>query len=344
MSTKKKVAIIGAGVSGLAAAKAFKAKGHEISVFERSHDLGGVWEPSRSYPDAQTQSPKDLYRYTDKPMPDDYPEWPKGPQVHAYLAGYADDHGLNDHISFNTSVQTMERRADGEPGWTLTLKPAKGRSKKQDFDFVAVCTGQFSEKNILTHPGQDAFEGAGGEVIHSSEYTDPQEVKGKDVVVLGFSKSATDIAVNAAQSGAGSVTIVYRESVWRVPYFIGGLINFKRILYIRKQEEMFPGWNMTPVGKVAQALGKPLIWANWRGLEALLSMQLKLGKTGLKPKTRIEDEVNCAVPIVTPGLFEMIADGRMKAIKGTFASYEKGAVNLSGGEKVKCDLAILARS
>ena len=71
--------------SGLAAAKAFDERGHRVTGFERSHDFGGVWEPSRSYPDVQTQSPKDLYRYTDLPMPAEYPEWPKGPQVHAYL-------------------------------------------------------------------------------------------------------------------------------------------------------------------------------------------------------------------------------------------------------------------
>jgi cation diffusion facilitator CzcD-associated flavoprotein CzcO len=57
--------------------------------------------------------------------------------------------------------------------------------------------------------------------------------------VLGGSKSATDIAVNAVNSGAAEVTLVYREPVWRIPYFIGGLVNFKRILYIRAQEEMF---------------------------------------------------------------------------------------------------------
>ena len=80
MVERKTVCVIGAGVSGLAAAKAFRERGHLVSVVERSHDLGGVWEPTRSYPEVQTQSPKDLYRYTSKPMPDDYPEWPKGPQ------------------------------------------------------------------------------------------------------------------------------------------------------------------------------------------------------------------------------------------------------------------------
>ncbi|MEM8689239.1 MAG: NAD(P)/FAD-dependent oxidoreductase [Pseudomonadota bacterium] len=340
--TRKNVAVIGAGVSGLAAAKVFKAQGHTVQVFERSHDLGGVWEPSRSYPGIQTQSPKDLYRYTDKAMPDAYPEWPNGAQVHQYLTAYAHDHGLRDLICFNTHVDTMERRADGAPGWRLSLKTDGQAPTAEDFDFVAACTGQFSEKNILTHPGQEAFETAGGQVLHSSEYTDESLVKDKNVVVLGFSKSATDIAVNAVHSGAKSVTIVYRESVWRIPYFLGGLINFKRILYIRKQENMFQGWGLTAFDRMKYALAAPFIWANWRALEALLSAQLKLGKTGLRPKQPIEDTVSCSVPIVTPGLFDLIAEGRIKAIQGTFAGYAPGTITLSGGETLAADLAIQA--
>ncbi len=342
MAKKKNVAVIGAGVSGLAAARVFKQTGHTVSVFERSHDLGGVWEPSRSYPGIQTQSPKELYRYTDKAMPDNYPEWPNGAQVHEYLGAYADDHDLRDLIAFNTQITAMERRTDGEPGWTLSLTEEGGAKSEVSFDFVAVCTGQFSEKNILTHPGQDAFTANGGQVMHSSEYADPAIVQNKDVVVLGFSKSATDIAVNAVHNGAKSVTIVYRESVWRIPYFIGGLINFKRILYIRKQENMFQAWGLSALDRFKYAIAAPFIWANWRALESLLSIQLKLGKTGLRPKQPIEDTVSCSVPIVTPGLFDLIADGKIKTIQGTFDHYTQDAINLSNGETVPADIAILA--
>lgn len=342
MVEKKNVAVIGAGVSGLAAAKAFKERGHTVTVIERSHALGGVWEPSRSYPDVQTQSPKDLYRYTGKPMPDHYPEWPKGPQVHAYLTDYAHENGLTPLIRYKTRVAAMERRADGRKGWTLDLEGGDGKAAKEDFDFVAVCTGQFSEKNILSHPGQETFEQAGGQVMHSSDYTDPATLKGKKVVVLGFSKSATDIAVNAVKSGAATVTIVYLETVWRIPYFIGGLINFKRILYIRAQEKMFPGWGQSTLARLNHALAKPFVWANWRALESLLSIQLKLKKTGLRPKEPIERGINCSVPIVTPGFFNMVADGRIRAVQGTFDHYEPGTVVLTGGERVAADTAILA--
>lgn len=342
MVEKKKVCVIGAGVSGLAAAKAFRERGHEVTVVERGHDLGGVWEPSRSYPDVQTQSPKELYRYTSMPMPDGYPEWPKGPQVHAYLKAFADENGVTPLIRYGLKVATMARRADGKKGWTLTLEADDGATSHEDFDFVAVCTGQFSEKSVPSHPGQDAFAAAGGTVIHSSDYADPAAVKGRRVVVLGFSKSATDIAVNAVKSGAAAVTIVYREPVWRIPYFVGGLVNFKRILYVRAQEDMFAPWGQTPFMRFKHAVARPFVWANWRALESLLTMQLKLRKTGLRPKQRIEDGINCSVPIVTPGFFDMVADGRIRAIQGTFSRYEEGAVVLSGGERVELDIAILA--
>lgn len=340
MTQRKKVAVIGGGVSGLAAAKAFDEKGHRVCGFERSHDFGGVWEPSRSYPDVQTQSPKDLYCYTDHPMPDDYPEWPKGPQVHAYLHSYAAKHDIARLFRLNTSIKSMNRRADGAPGWTLTIE-AGGHEWSEDFDFVSVCTGQFSEKNIITHPGQEAFVARGGAVLHSSEYTDPTMCKDKDVVVLGGSKSATDIAVNAAANGAKSVRLVYLENVWRVPYFVGG-INFKRLLYMRAQEQQFNQWGKSPLQRVIAAVLKPLVWVNFRGLETLLKVQLKLKKHNMVPKTPIEKEVSCSVPIVTPGLIECLDAGTIKPVLGTFDSYTDDGLKLSNADTIPCDVAILA--
>ncbi len=342
MIKQKQVCIIGAGVSGLAAAKAFSSRGHLITIFERSGDIGGVWEPSRSYPDVQTQSPKDLYRYTDRAMPETYPEWPKGPQVYEYLAGYARDHGLNRAMRLNTSVVGMNRRADGQAGWTLDMKKSDGTTSRETFDFVAVCTGQFNEKRTLNHPGEKTFQAQGGEILHSSQYNDPTLAEGKRIVVLGGSKSATDIAVNAVKSGAAEVTIVYREPVWRIPYFLGGLINFKRVLYIRAQEEMFRSWGINPRSRSAQKIMKSLVWANWRGLESLLKMQLKLNKCNMVPNEPIEDSINCSVPIATPGFFPMVADGRIKAIRGTFDRYDGDTIVMTGGERVRADVAVLA--
>ena len=342
MVKQKNVCVIGAGVSGLVAAKTFGARGHQVTILERSGDLGGVWEPARSYPDVQTQSPKDLYRYTDKPMPDSYPEWPKGPQVHAYLNDYAREHGLLQRLRLNTTVKAMARRGSGQPGWVLEISNPDGAITSEEFDFVAVCIGQFNERQTLSLPGDAAFKAAGGRILHSAEHTDSSSLRGKKVVVLGGSKSATDIAVNSVDAGASEVTLVYREPIWRIPYFIGGLINFKRILYIRAQEEMFRGWGLSTMSRISHAIAKPFIWANWRGLESMLKMQLKLKKCDMVPEQRIEDGVNCSVPIATPDFFPMVADGRIKAIRGTFDHYDGKTIVMSGGQKVAADVAILA--
>ena len=341
MVAQKNVCIIGAGISGLAAGKVFKQHGHRITILERAGGLGGVWDPARSYPDVQTQSPKELYRYTSKAMPSDYPEWPKGPQVHRYLAEFAADNGLTGHVRFHTRVSGMARRPDGRPGWVLDLETPDG-PVREAYDFVAVCTGQFSDKNVVVHPGDEAFKAAGGIIVHSSDYNDPAALKGKRVLVLGGSKSATDIAVNAVNAGAAAVTNVMREPVWRIPYFLGGLINFKRVIYCRAQEEMFRGWGAGARSRFLHGLAKPFTWANWRALESLLKIQFKLKKVGMVPKVPIEETINCSVPIATPGYFPMLADGRIKAEQGTIERYDGRTVVLSNGKRVEADVVVLA--
>ena len=94
--------------------------------------------------------------------------------------------------------------------------------------------------------------------------------------------------------------------------------------------------------RLAHLIAKPFVWANWRGLESLLKVQFNLGKCKMVPETRIEDGVNCSVPIATPGFFPMVADGRIKAIRGSFDHYEADTIVMSNGERVKADIAVLA--
>lgn len=335
----RRVAVIGGGVSGLAAARAFAERGHDVVGIERADDFGGVWHPSQAYPGVQTQSPKDLYRYTDMPMPEDYPEWPAGPQVHGYLCAYAARHALRERYVFGTSVEAMRRPAEGG-GWELELS-TQGDRRTERFDKVVVCTGQFSTPHRPDVPGLDVFEAEGGVAGHSSELRDVEGFEGEDVLVVGASKSGTDIAVQAANAGARSVTIAYRRDVWRVPYKVGG-INFKNLLYMRAQEIQFPAWDGHGLSGVVNAILKPLAWANFRGLETLLKLQLGLGRHGMVPETRIEDEASCALPIVTPGFFPALRSGAIRAVRSAPATAEAGAVVLASGERVACTRVVFA--
>jgi len=172
--------------------------------------------------------------------------------VHAYLTDYARDHGLMQRMRLNTEVVGMARRKSGLPGWTLEIRNPDAVSPARNLTSSrSAPASSMNAKRSATR--RRSFKAAGGVILHSAQYTDPAIVKGKKVVVLGGSKSATDIAVNAVNAGASEVTLVYREPVWRIPYFIGGLLNFKRILYIRAQEEMFRGWGLSTMSRISHA-------------------------------------------------------------------------------------------
>jgi cation diffusion facilitator CzcD-associated flavoprotein CzcO len=99
-----RVAIIGAGLAGLTTAKVLLQAGHDVEVFDKTPDVGGVWSRTRRYPGLTTQSPKAQYSFSDFPMPRHFPEWPTGAQIQEYLAGYADEFGVTPHLRLGTTV------------------------------------------------------------------------------------------------------------------------------------------------------------------------------------------------------------------------------------------------
>jgi hypothetical protein len=104
----------------------------------------------------------------------------------------------------------------------------------------------------------------------------------------------------------------------------------------------FNSWGRSPAQKTMAALTKPLVWANFRGLETLLKLQLSLKKWDMVPDTPIEKAASCSLPIVTPGLFESFRDGSVKPVRGTIDRYEGDDAVLSTGDRVGCDIVVLA--
>src|SRR5580704_13711665 len=113
-----RVGIIGAGVAGLTTAKVLSQAGHEVVIYDKAPDVGGVWSRTRRYPGLTTQSPKAQYSLSDFAMPRDYSEWPTGAQVQAYLAAYASHFGLEAALRLSTEVTAAVPVPGG--GWTVT--------------------------------------------------------------------------------------------------------------------------------------------------------------------------------------------------------------------------------
>ena len=87
-----KYCIIGAGASGLAAAKNFLQHGIAFDCLEREGELGGLWNQAtgaaRVYKSTHMVSSKEFTWFEDYPMPEDYPLYPSHKLALAYLRDY----------------------------------------------------------------------------------------------------------------------------------------------------------------------------------------------------------------------------------------------------------------
>ncbi len=213
------VAIIGAGSSGLAAARAFLRYGFSLRVFEREDDIGGNWNfgkpHARVYDTTHTISSKPFTQYPDFPMPDDFPPYPHHTQILAYLRRYCEHFGLSEYIRFRTEVVACEP-ADGG-GWHLTIRDRdEDTTRTELFRAVIVANGHNWSPKIPDVPGS-----LDGEVIHSADYRDASIFEGKRVLIVGAGNTGCDLVVEAARH-ADAAFHSTRRGYWYAPKFVLG--------------------------------------------------------------------------------------------------------------------------
>jgi cation diffusion facilitator CzcD-associated flavoprotein CzcO len=340
-----RVAIIGAGVAGLATAKVLTQAGHEVVVFDKTPDVGGVWSRTRRYPGLTTQSPKAQYSLSDYPMPKSYPEWPTGEQVQAYLAGYAAHFGLDGKLRLNTEVAAARPAGDG---WVLDTRDvggaAGGATGTDVFDRLVVANGVFCDPAIPAFPGREEFAGAGGALLAGTEFHDAEQARGKHVLVVGYGKSACDVTA-AISAVAASTDVIARQLLWKVPRKINGKLNFKMLLLTRMGEALFKYRVLRGVEKFLHGPGKGLRGKMINSIGSVSVRQFGLDRLNLVPAGQMEDIVRGAIGLATEGFFEGVADGtitvhRDRTISRLFAHDGSPFAELSDGSALPADLVV----
>lgn len=332
------VAIIGAGIAGLSTARVLIACGYDVTLFEKEHDLGGVWASSRRYPGLSTQNPKETYAFSDWPMPQNYPEWPDGAQMQAYLQSYADHFRVTPHIRFNTPIVAVAPAANGE-GWTLT-QATGATTQAHTFDWLVACNGIFSIPSVPDFPGRALFEQAGGEICHTSEMTDKAHTAGKDVLVVGYGKSSCDLA-NAVAPVSKSTTMVVRRLIWKLPKFVGNAVHMKHLFLNRLGEGLFPWMELKGFEAFLHGRGKKLRDGVMAVVQNIISRQLSLRKVGLEPDVPLETIARSTVSLVTDGFYEKVADGSIGFARNVeIAELSAGQARLTDGTVLPADLIV----
>src|ERR1700722_2208990 len=117
--------VIGAGSSGIAAAKALHERGIPFDCFEKGDRVGGNWVfknkngVSSAYRSLHINPARERMEYSDYPMPRSYPDFPHHTQIAKYFDDYVEHFGFRERIEFETGVERATRDADGP--WTVTL-------------------------------------------------------------------------------------------------------------------------------------------------------------------------------------------------------------------------------
>ncbi len=216
-----RVCVIGAGSSGIAAAKALHQRGFDFDCFEKSDRVGGNWVfknrngMSSAYRSLHINTSRERMGFPDFPMPKSYPDFPHHTHIAAYFDAYVDHFGFRDRITFETSV---ERAEPVEDGWEVGLDD--GRVER--YDALVVANGHHWDARWPepAFPGSESFRGV---QLHAHDYTgeDAAFFRDKRVVVLGMGNSAMDIAVESSFS-ATATYLAARRGAWVVPKYVFG--------------------------------------------------------------------------------------------------------------------------
>jgi dimethylaniline monooxygenase (N-oxide forming) len=329
-----RVAIVGAGVAGLVNARALRRFGDDVVVYESRADIGGVWSATRGYPGQRIQNDKRSYALSDLPMPAHYPAHPDRAQVQAYLLEWCRMHGLEGSIRLSTTITAAEHD-DVSGGWRITAEGPHGTVIDRA-DRLIIANGTLSTPNRPELPGAAEFAEAGGRLVDASDLGEDVDLHGVRLVLLGYGKSSTDIAVAAADAAA-DITVLARSVPWKLPERFGPL-SFEHLVMSRLGEHLLWGPYRTLGGRVVHRVDTPVRFA----FRALLAARLRAGRHPAPHRSvqRIDH-------LVTPGFDGLVRSGRVELRTGVRierlgAGTEGPIVHLDDGSSIPADLLVAA--
>ncbi|KAH7693809.1 Dimethylaniline monooxygenase, partial [Aphelenchoides avenae] len=206
---RPRCAIVGAGASGLPAARWAREYGLEPVVSEASDDIGGIWRYSDDPKSASVMkstiinTSKEMTAYSDFPPPPDFPNYMHHSRLLEYLHLYAEEHRLRQYVRLRSPVTRIERASDyaANGKWTVHFSDYTGQPKREVFDCVLICTGHNSVPNFPaegdeSRPGHNSFR---GQIMHTKQYKEAKPFEDRINVVVGAGNSAVDIAVELSR-------------------------------------------------------------------------------------------------------------------------------------------------
>jgi hypothetical protein len=309
--------VIGAGASGLAAAKALLDRGLSFDCFECGSEVGGLWRydndngMSAIYRTLQINTSRDMTAFADFPMPEDYPDFPSHEQIWHYLNAYVDFFRFRDRIQFRTTVEAVVPQGDGT--FAVTSRPADGEPANRRYRNVLVANGHHWLPRMPGLRGEFT-----GQMLHSHDYRTPDMLGGQRVLIVGMGNSGCDIASDLVRL-ASKTMLSTRRGAHILPKYL-----FWFPLDVFCPEVM---WRFAPMWVFRPAFNA-VVWMN-RGT---------LGRYGLpRPNHKLLEEH----PTISSELPSLVREKRI-VMKPDIERLDGDGVRFVDGSRELVDVMILA--
>lgn len=359
-STTFDIAIIGSGVSGIAYAAVLKRCGHRVTVYEKGDRIGGVW--ATTYPGVRIQNLGSQYLISGVDLPKDYDLHPTAEQIMNHLNQAVTQHQLD--VRTNHQVLKMLESSNGDkPGWKLTMQEQRqyGEGKKTEtvtsikhFDKVVVAVGQYTQsKHRPSFHGEADFV---GKILTERDLSDyDADFSGKRVAVVGFGKSALDVATFAAsRDDVLQVQHIFRQPRWMVPFKFFGVLHYTHLLFARHSTVMVTCWAQpTAFCRFLHDKLSFIVTMFWWMICWVLRLNVKSygvratleGKARLKtvlPDHELLPDLRSSTALEPVGYLPHIAAGRIQPYHAELTGFDETGITLGNGQHVEADVVVLS--
>src|ERR1700753_3228395 len=197
------VLVVGGGQAGLSIAARLKQLRIDTLIVDREARIGDNWRKRYHALTLHNQGQVNHLPYI--PSPPNWPVYIPKDKLANWFEAYVDAMELN----FWTGTEFESGAYDETEGrWSVALRQTNGTMRHMHPRMVVRATGVAGIPNWPEIPSLKNFAGA---VLHSSQYDDGENWKGKKAVVIGTGNSGHDIAQDLHSSGA-EVKLVQRSS------------------------------------------------------------------------------------------------------------------------------------
>jgi 4-hydroxyacetophenone monooxygenase len=205
------VVVIGCGMSGLLAAIRLHEAGIPFTVIEKNSGPGGTWYENR-YPGCRVDVGNHFYCYSFAPNNDWTEFFAQHDELQAYFESCMNAYEVTDHVRFETEV-TAARFDEQRNRWSVQVRTRDGASATIEADAVISAVGQLNRPKLPEIPGRDSFAGV---AMHSAQWREGTDLRGKRVAVIGTGASAFQIVPTIAPD-VEQLTVFQRSAQWMFP-------------------------------------------------------------------------------------------------------------------------------